>query len=51
MYKMYKMDDATTDTATIIIISFLEKGLEVKLTDFMYQSWYLPISAFTMKCI
>lgn len=51
MYEMYKMDDATTETATMIIISFLENVFEGKLTDFVYQSWYLPISAFTVKGI
>ncbi len=50
-YEMYKTDDATTDTATMIISSFFENVLEGKLTDSVYQSWYLPISAFIMKCI
>ena len=42
------MDDATTETTTIIIISFLENMLEGKLTNSMHQSGYLPISACTI---
>ena len=47
IYEMNKMDDAITETTTIIVISFLENMPEGKLMDFMRQNGYLPISAFS----
>jgi len=35
MYEMNKIDDATTETTTIIVISFLENMPEGKLTNFV----------------